>query len=413
MGTASIRDVSASTSAQAGARRPSLSAARLLPLVAVVAAFFTPIARAQERPSSFEYAFANPGARSLGFAGAFAPLADDATAAFANPAGLVQLLRSELSGELRLSLVSGAEEEPVTDMKGLSYVSLVVPGSRWSVALFAHHLASFEFSSGEPAAGEAFAPTFSRALQNETQTTQLDIARYGLAGGYRVSESLSLGLGISYFEGNVEGSSTSSSTGDCGCDGLDPDTSDWAYNAGFLWSVSDRWSLGGFYREGPEFRLAAATETGPGASEDTSGQGIQPLSLPDAFGLGSALRLVNGALTVAFEWDRIEYSDLTESLDGGVASGGRLLLDDADELHLGAEWAFLDDMPVIALRAGIWYEPSHRAWRHDDGSSRTLDDDLFHQTFGVGWAWRRSQLDFGLDMAEHRLVLSVSAIFSF
>ena len=51
---------------------------------------------AQQLPSSFQLSLSNPGARSLGFGGAFVAIADDATAAWANPAGLVQLARPEL-----------------------------------------------------------------------------------------------------------------------------------------------------------------------------------------------------------------------------------------------------------------------------------------------------------------------------
>ena len=51
--------------------------------------------------TSIEFSFSNPGARSMGFGGAFVALADDATAAFANPAGLVQLTRPEISLEGR------------------------------------------------------------------------------------------------------------------------------------------------------------------------------------------------------------------------------------------------------------------------------------------------------------------------
>ena len=58
-------------------------------------------AGAQETPSTFEFSFSNPGARSLGLGGAFAALADDATTAFANPAGLVQLVSLEISAEVR------------------------------------------------------------------------------------------------------------------------------------------------------------------------------------------------------------------------------------------------------------------------------------------------------------------------
>ncbi|MCJ7755499.1 MAG: hypothetical protein MUP13_13120, partial [Thermoanaerobaculales bacterium] len=67
----------------------------------VVAALPATSAIAQETPSTFEFSFSNPGARSLGLGGAFAALADDATAAFANPAGLVQLVSIEVSAELR------------------------------------------------------------------------------------------------------------------------------------------------------------------------------------------------------------------------------------------------------------------------------------------------------------------------
>ncbi|MCK5376295.1 MAG: hypothetical protein KAJ97_04375, partial [Acidobacteria bacterium] len=70
-------------------------------VVFVAVAITGATASAQETPSTFEFSFSNPGARSLGFGGAFAALADDATAAFANPAGLVQLVLPEVSVELR------------------------------------------------------------------------------------------------------------------------------------------------------------------------------------------------------------------------------------------------------------------------------------------------------------------------
>src|SRR5436190_17051535 len=53
-----------------------------------------------------QFDFINPGAKSLALGGAFAGLADDATAAFANPAGLTQLGSAELSVELRNTRVT-------------------------------------------------------------------------------------------------------------------------------------------------------------------------------------------------------------------------------------------------------------------------------------------------------------------
>jgi hypothetical protein len=48
-----------------------------------------------------QFDFLNPGARSLAMGSAFSGLADDASAAFTNPAGLLQLTRPEVSAEGR------------------------------------------------------------------------------------------------------------------------------------------------------------------------------------------------------------------------------------------------------------------------------------------------------------------------
>ena len=58
-------------------------------------------ASAQQPIIPLQLSFSDPGARSMGFGGAFVALADDATAAFANPAGLTQLLKPEISIESR------------------------------------------------------------------------------------------------------------------------------------------------------------------------------------------------------------------------------------------------------------------------------------------------------------------------
>jgi hypothetical protein len=121
---------------------------------------------AQEAPLSLEFSFSNPGARSMGLGGAFVALADDGTAAFTNPAGLVQLLQPEVSLEPRrreysTSYTEGgrAQGEPTgwgidtvdgvrigisnETTSGLSFLSFVYPGDKWSLALYRHQLAEF------------------------------------------------------------------------------------------------------------------------------------------------------------------------------------------------------------------------------------------------------------------------------
>ena len=76
------------------------------------------------------------GARALGFAGAFAGVADDATAASWNPAGLIQLKRAEVSSVYRHSRVkndhtSASEnflvDEDDYDSSGLNYLTASIP----------------------------------------------------------------------------------------------------------------------------------------------------------------------------------------------------------------------------------------------------------------------------------------------
>ena len=93
----------------------AIGRAAALIVTVLVALLHSPAAPAQETVLALEFDFSKPGARSLGFGGAFAALADDATAAFANPAGLVQLSRSEVSIEGRnwgSTMVRNARQVP-------------------------------------------------------------------------------------------------------------------------------------------------------------------------------------------------------------------------------------------------------------------------------------------------------------
>ncbi len=113
-----------------------------------------------------QFDFLNPGAKSLALGGAFAGLADDATATFANPAGLTQLNASEISVEVRGSYLSTPFLErgrlsgvpsnigtdtiagPVFDDStgshvGLGFIAGVYahPSHRWVIAGYRHELA--------------------------------------------------------------------------------------------------------------------------------------------------------------------------------------------------------------------------------------------------------------------------------
>src|SRR5712691_7511276 len=77
---------------------------RTLRWLAVAACISAPIAAQNtdiQSVQGLQFNFSNPGARSLGMGGAFLGLADDASAAEANPAGLTILAKREISIEVR------------------------------------------------------------------------------------------------------------------------------------------------------------------------------------------------------------------------------------------------------------------------------------------------------------------------
>jgi hypothetical protein len=176
--------------------------------------------------------------------------------------------------------------------------------------------------------------------------------------------------------------------------------------------------MGAVYRQGLEtsieFEVAAgeAVDFGVPPGEVFLRASGGPVEFPDIYGLGFTYRDPDGRLTLTFQWDRIEYSDIPLSLDLDDQT-----IDDADELHLGAEYVFLGSTPVIAVRLGTWLDPDHQMRAtSDDPFLRALmprGDDEIHFAAGVGVAMQQFQIDLAMDFADRADTLSLSAIYSF
>ena len=420
---------------------------------------------AQETPVVLEFSFSNPGARAMGMGGAFAALADDATAAFTNPAGLVQLTRPEVSVEGRLwsystpfvlggrfdgSQASGILldntsglrfAESSRDLAGLSFLSFVYPEEDWSLAFYRHQSAKFEFRAASQGFFAQPPPPFTgnRREIDFRSSIDLDVVNYGVSVAYRLSEGFSLGLGISYLDGKFTSESevffptpNTLPQGFFGPNSYDLDSRieitslviddwDWAFNLGFLWDVSSQWSAGGFFRQGPEFLMKGQALSGPflpGVPEGTVlDTGESPIEFPNVFGLGIAFKSEGEALTVVAEWDRVQYSSLLDSLDQENFDTGDSALDDGDQLRAGLEYVFFNWTPVVAIRLGTWLDPDHRIRDvgHDPLARAIFraGDDEWHFTAGVGIVIRSFQMDVGFDLSDVVKTASVSTVFSF
>jgi len=333
--------------------------------------------------------FTNPGARSIGFGSAFAAIADDATAAFANPAGLTQILRPEISAEVRTTVSTtdtGAPYELVNGVSGLGFFSFVYPSRKWAFALYTHQLGSVDL------AFNGAIPFF----------REFSVRSFSGAAAFQIGEDLSVGAGVSYF--NVDRSSVVESA--------DISDVDWGLNAGILWHVTPEWRIAGFYRQGPEFKSGPNVDRkifldAPILSVKNVADSPN-LTFPDEFGLGVAFQPGGGGLTIGFELDRVGSAVDPVFLGHTVTEGG-------PEYHLGVEYAVLRWKPVLALRAGYWLEPgrSRTLVIGSENAMTTTTDSLAHLALGFGFAFKRFQIDAGADISNRAVVASVSIVYSF
>ncbi len=428
------------------------------PSVLAVLALIAGPAAGQEQPVTFEFSFSNPGARSMGLGGAFAALADDATAAFANPAGLVQLIEPELSGEVRSSsrqteFVQGGRVsgEPSglgvdtvdglrhgvsrNDRTGAPFSSLVYPARRWSFALYRHTWADFDLSSRIDGLFGVEEGEDSRAGDIRART-RVEVVNSGLAGAFEITERWSAGLGIVYYQAEMNSFAAEFAAdedafyerGTFPAEFLDTTYSHQAKDSGvslhggFLWRASPQWSVGGYFRQGPRMNLRVIETAGPAEGEAPEGtielDETSRLELPDVYGLGVAFRSKGGAWTVSTEWSRVGYSKITEGLDVDVFDPKQIRLSDGDELHLGLEYVFVRSKPIVGLRLGAWRDPAHRV-------VAGLDADIFekavfpagkdeiHFTGGVGLVLQKFQIDLGVDVADLADLASLSLVYRF
>lgn len=428
-----------------------------LALWLALAAIATPVA-AQEQPATFEFSFSNPGARSLGFGGAFAALADDATAAFANPAGLVQLIEPELSAELRASsrrteFVEGGRVsgEPSgqgvdtvaglrrgvfeTDQTEVPFAAFVYPVKRVSFAVYRQIWADFSLSSRIDGLFGVEDGEGTRAGDIGARV-RVEVVNSGLAAAYKVTERWSLGLGVVYYEALMRSVAEEFSQdeeafyepSEFSADRLDTtyshraEDSGLSLHAGFLGRVSARWSIGGYFRQGPEMTLRVVETAGPAEEDFPEGTVVldetSPLRLPDVYGLGVAYRSQGGAWTVSCEWSRVRYSLITDGLDVDVIDPRQVELSDGDEFHLGLERVFARSRPIVALRLGAWLDPAHRvvagpnADPFEEAVFQAADDEI-HATGGVGLVFERFQLDLGADLSDRADFASLSLVYRF
>ena len=398
----------------------------------------------EEGNASLQFNFSAPGARSLAMGGAFIGLADDATAAFSNPAGLVQIASPEVSMEFRTSdfsteyahsgsftadpfNTSGVNyAEADSDIRGLSFLSAVLPREDWAVAFYRHEFLNYETAFRSEGIGSIY--PFDAAID-------ASIYSYGLAGAFKLNDQWSFGLSLNAYQLDLDSNTrrfttvadtvVRFSTQQQGDDGA------FGFGLGVQYHINDQWQAGMVYRRAPKFGYTASIVPGSQAFTRLDKQAY--LDTPDLLGIGLVYR-PSDALTLALDVSHVQYSQLTDdmisnfNLNDDTAAGRAaidpLLAKDDYEIRLGMEYTFTEMAVPLSLRAGVWRDPEHTVRFNGVPDPDYADavanavlfshgNDELHTSVGFGWAFEKFQIDAAYDASDRNETLSISGVVRF
>jgi len=419
-----------------------------------------------------QFRFGNPGARSLGFGGAFIGLADDATAPMANPAGMTRTYKRSASFELNYSRMenqipyqSGSviqrnlfefdfelESSSAPDQTfQVPYLAVVFPKGNFRYGFFAYQQANLnrEYSTDAILVCD-FSNGFHPDCPNIPSTAQyppstdvlnLEIVNVGASGAWLFGDSFSLGLSLFYSDMDYQADSIMElpqvgrvATVNRLARGED---TDWGALAGMLWQATEELSVGMTYKRQPEFSYTATldkSEPLPLFPDDFVTPGL--FKIPDSLGLGVSIRAAEH-VTINLDANRVYYSEITDNLiDFTLASTGDgnaiiQTMPDVTELHVGLEWVFTQAANPISLRFGYWFDPYHAATNNVEDNQilegplstpyfrdifflHLFEEDEHHYSMGLGWTLgRKFQFDLAYETSESSDMGAVSGIYRF
>ena len=328
------------------------------------------------------------GARAVGMGGAFIAVADDATAASWNPAGLVQLEKPEVSAvgnwSYRRESVSSSNHPEIggvniSDGLDLNYLSGAYPFTLLNRNMivsvnyqrlydfnkdfkggFNQTVGPFEITSAntffQRGGLSAVSPAFAAQVTPELSvgfTVNFWEDPFG-RNGWEATTDRRLGLSI----GGVPIITVNRTTKDVN------DFSGTNFNAGVMYSPNSRLTLAAVYKSGfiadvRRERVVTDSTLTPRTVRDTE---YLNLTMPESYGGGVSYRF-SDALTAALDVYRTEWGEfiLNENGTESRPNIGRLesksKMDATTQARLGAEYLFIRQNYTVPLRAGAFYDP--------------------------------------------------------
>jgi long-chain fatty acid transport protein len=423
--------------------------------------------------ASLQFNFSNPGARSLAMAGALTGAGDDATGAWTNPGGLTNITRPEVGVELRgfnfetpfvfggrfSGTPTGRGIDTINELTGgtssqnthsLSFVSAVVPKNRFAFAFYRTEVANFETSiltngafydlpTGVPCS--LARPDRCARILPVSGALDLQISNFGGSAAVRLSDQISVGVGVSFYDFNLDSTNTRFAVRDNNLGGvgdffgapgaaisstefINGEDTAIGLNVGASISPNDKFRIGASYRQGPKFDITYRRQRSDGSRiclENPCEPGESEFKVPDVLAVGVLVKPVT-SLNVTVDFRRIQYSQVTEGMQAGFIGVDPLDygIQDGNEIRAAGEY-LITNLPspisALAVRGGVWLDPDHRIAYTGDFSPDTIlfpqGKDETHVTAGAGIVFEKFQFDVGFDRSESVKTFSVSAVLRF
>jgi long-subunit fatty acid transport protein len=366
------------------------------------------------------------GARAMGMGGAFIGVADDATAASWNTAGLIQLEKPELSivvddTERKETFFSSIHSE-IDNTGEVDYLELNYFSAAYPFHFYRNMVVSVNFQRLYD-----FKRNFSHRYDYSAVGVDLEqykdfkqdgsIGALGLAGAVQITPVLSLGATLNIWTDELlweNGWDETFTEHSVGTQGGAPVTMDTRIednysnfrginvNVGLLWDMNRYLTIGAVVKTPftanihHEFRYRQTqTYAAPVDSTSAIRQGITEdvkLDMPLSYGLGFAWRF-SDAFSVDLDVYRTNWSKyiLTDDqgnefspIDGRPKSESNV--EDTTQVRIGAEYIFImqDKHMAIPIRGGLFYDPE---------PTEDSPNDFYGVSVGSGIAYKRFVFD--------------------
>ncbi|MBI5187353.1 MAG: outer membrane protein transport protein [Nitrospinae bacterium] len=370
------------------------------------------------------------GARAMGMGGAFIAVADDATAASWNPGGLIQLETAEASMVLSRNRLGAWFSSPAhpeaqggnpVSTSEINYFSLALPFRflEKNMAFSLNHQNLYSLDSNinfDYNLRQSLAPGFDFNFDRNIDFKQHgSINSLSPAFCLQLAPEISLGFTLNLYprqagvnrgwENRYESTGTGSLAGDpfssrAAIKNRYHDLWGQNLNAGFLWNITDRITIGAVYKTAfklkgrHDFFYESRVEYPDSPWLDTQGQASFDesfsLRFPDSYGLGAACRF-SDELTVSFdayrtEWKKFAMRDgqgnVTSPVNGGELGGSGISA--TNQFRFGAEYLWIKYRTIIPFRGGFFIDPE----------PATNSNEAFYGVgLGTGWMFGNVVVD--------------------